>query len=101
MLVSRLVAAAPSIGVVVVGEPALQGKVRAQIGTWITQHGYVLAPKPLSTDAQKTLTNCFVIEDTGCARGVYTNQAKADYLVYVRVDLAASTKKDRAVDLSG
>jgi PEGA domain-containing protein len=102
MLACRAASAAPSIGVVVVGEPTLQGKVRAQMGVWIHQHGYTLVPKPLSAEAQKTLTNCFVIEDTGCARGVYTHQAKVDYLVYVHIDLAAATKaKQRDVDLSG
>jgi hypothetical protein len=84
---SRIAAANPGIGVVMAGEPTLQGKVRAQIGTWIQQHGYVLVAKPLSADAANTLSNCFVIEDTACARGVFEHQAHADYLVFVRVDL--------------
>jgi hypothetical protein len=85
--------------VVVVGDPAMQGKVRAQVAQWITQHGYALAAKAMSADGQKTLTNCFVIEDTSCARAVYARQVKADFLVYVRVDLTSS--KDKAVDLAG
>jgi PEGA domain len=102
LLGTRHATAGPSIGVVVVGEPTLQGQVRAQMGTWIHQHGYALVPRPLSNDATKTLTNCFVIEDTGCARGVYTQQAKADYLVYVRVELAPTARHhQRTIGLAG
>ena len=99
---TRQAAAAPGIGLVVVGEPTLQGQVRAQMGTWIHQHGYTLVPQPLSNDAAKTLTNCFVIEDTNCARGVYTHQAKSDYLVFVRVELAPSVhRRRRTIGLTG
>jgi hypothetical protein len=93
-----LASAAPSIGVIVAGEPTLQAKVRARITLWSQEHGYTVVPHPLPADAQKTLANCFVIEDAACARGVYEHQASSDYLVYVRVELA---RRDREVSLVG
>ena len=95
---SRAAGAAPGIGVVVAGEPTLQGKVRAQAGVWIQRHGYALVARPMSADGTKTLSNCFVIEDTSCARGVFEKQAQADYLVFLRVELVPG--KERDVDLT-
>ena len=79
----------------------MQGKVRAQIGSWVQQHGYSLVAKPLSAEGSKTLANCFVIEDTACARGVVEHQAQSDHLIYVRVDLIAGSAKERDVNLVG
>jgi hypothetical protein len=93
---ARLAAAGPSVGVVVTGDPALQSKVRAQVTAWIQQHGFVVAAKPLSTDALKTLTNCFVIEDMTCARGVVEHQSTADFLVFVRADLVGGKRSKEA-----
>ncbi len=101
VLVSRLAVASPSVGVVVAGEPAMQNKVRAQIASWVQQHGYTLVTKALSAEASKTLANCFVIEDTTCARGVVEHQSQSDHLIYVRVDLLAGTSKERDVNLTG
>ena len=93
---ARLAAAGPSVGVVVTGDPALQNKVRAQVTAWIQQHGFAVAAKPLSTDALKTLTNCFVIEDMACARGVVEHQATSDFLVFVRADLVGGKRSKEA-----
>jgi hypothetical protein len=93
---ARLAAAGPSVGVVVTGDPALQNKVRAQVTAWIQQHGFAVAAKPLSTDALKTLTNCFVIEDMTCARGVVEHQATSDFLVFVRADLVGGKRSKEA-----
>lgn len=99
VLTSRLAAASPGIGVVVAGEPTLQGKVRAQAGVWIQSHGYALVARPMSADSAKTLSNCFVIEDTSCARGVFEKQAQAEYLLFLRVELTPGKQRD--VDLTG
>jgi hypothetical protein len=93
---ARLAAAGPSVGVVVTGDPALQNKVRTQVTAWIQQHGFAVASKPLSTDALKTLTNCFVIEDMTCARGVVEHQSTADFLVFVRADLVGGKRSKEA-----
>jgi PEGA domain len=92
----RLAVAGPSVGVVVTGDPALQNKVRAQVTAWIQQHGFAVAAKPLSLDALKTLTNCFVIEDMTCARGVVEHQSTADFLVFVRADLVGGKRSKEA-----
>ena len=91
-----LAVAGPSVGVVVTGDPALQNKVRAQVTAWIQQHGFAVAAKPLSIDALKTLTNCFVIEDMTCARGVVEHQSTADFLVFVRADLVGGKRSKEA-----
>ncbi|HEX7701010.1 MAG TPA: PEGA domain-containing protein [Kofleriaceae bacterium] len=91
-----LAVAGPSVGVVVTGDPALQNKVRAQVTAWIQQHGFAVAAKPLSMDALKTLTNCFVIEDMTCARGVVEHQSTADFLVFVRADLVGGKRSKEA-----
>jgi hypothetical protein len=93
---ARLAVAGPSVGVVVTGDPALQNKVRAQVTAWIQQHGFAVAAKPLSLDALKTLTNCFVIEDMTCARGVVEHQSTADFLVFVRADLVGGKRSKEA-----
>jgi hypothetical protein len=101
MLTSAVASAAPGVGVVVVGEPTLQAKVRTQASAWFKQHGYPLVAKPLTSEAAKTLANCFVIEDTTCARGLFDHQAQADVLVYIRVDLLPGSRKERAVAITG
>lgn len=80
----------------VTGEPALQGKLRTHVTAWLGQHGFTVSPKPLSSDAQKTLINCFLIEDMACARGVFDHQATVDYLVFVRADLVGGKKSKEA-----
>jgi hypothetical protein len=93
---ARFAVAAPSVGVVVTGDPALQNKVRAQAIAWIQQHGFTPQAKPLGPDALKTLTNCFVIEDMECARGVVEHQSTVDYLVFVRADLIGGKRSKEA-----
>jgi hypothetical protein len=101
ILMCGVASAAPGVGVVVVGEPTLQGKVRTQASAWFKLHGYPVVDKPLTSEAAKTLANCFVIEDTTCARGLYEHQAQADVLVYIRVDLLPGSRKDRDVAITG
>jgi hypothetical protein len=96
VLAAHVAAAAPSVGIVVTGDPALQGKIRAKVTSWIQQHGFAVAAKPLAPDALKTLTNCFVIEDMGCARGVVEHQATADFVVFVRADLVGGKRAREA-----
>ncbi|MFT3695434.1 MAG: PEGA domain-containing protein [Kofleriaceae bacterium] len=93
---ARLASAAPSVGVVVAGEPSLQAKIRGQVSSWLSQHGFSVNAKPLAADALKTLTNCFVIEDMACARGVVEHQATVDFVVFVRADLVGGKKSKEA-----
>ena len=93
---ARVAAAGPSVGIVVTGEPALQNKVRAQATAWMQQHGFTVAAKPLSADGLKTLSNCFVVEDMACARGVVEHQSSADFLVFMRADLVGGKRSKEA-----
>ena len=81
---------------VVTGDPALQGKVRAHVATWLQQHGFTINAKALAPDALKTLTSCFVIEDMACARGVVEHQATSDFLVFVRAELVGGKRSKEA-----
>lgn len=81
---------------VVTGDPALQGKVRTQVASWLQQHGFTINPKALAPDAQKTLTSCFVIEDMTCARGVVEHQATSDFVVFVRAELVGGKRAKEA-----
>jgi hypothetical protein len=93
------VADAGAVGVVVTGEPAMQATVRGMVESWLKEHGHALASQPLDEDAQKTLLNCFVVEDLICARGVVEKRARADSLVFARVELGAR-KKGRQLTLT-
>ena len=93
---ARLVAAAPSVGIVVTGDPALQAKVRRQVSGWMQQHGFTVAAGALSPVALKTLTDCFVVEDMTCARGVVEHQATSPLVVFVRVELLGGKRSKEA-----
>lgn len=77
---------APDVGVIVVGEGALQTGVRRHVEDWVKKRGYVLVSTPLSKDATNTFDNCFVLEDIKCARGVFDARSRSASLVYVGVD---------------
>jgi hypothetical protein len=93
---ANVAVAAPTVGVVVTGEPSLQSKLHAQVSGWIKQHGFAEAETPLSADALKTLTSCFVIEDMQCARGVVDHQSTSDFLLFVRADLVGGKHSKEA-----
>src|SRR5262249_17734874 len=87
----------PRVGVIVVGEPTKQQAVKTQLETWLERHGYTTMRTPMDKDAQKTLLNCFVIEDMACARGTFGKRSKAESIVYARIDLGG----DRELALTG
>jgi hypothetical protein len=73
------------VAVVVTGDPALQTLTVAQIEGWLRGHGR--APgEALGADAAKTLINCFVIDDHGCARAVIDKRSTSDEVVYARIE---------------
>jgi len=87
------------VGVVVVGEPRMQPRVVAQLEGWLGENGYELVPAALPPDAISTLVDCFVIEDETCARKVVEKWAKAESVVFARVQLAPD-KTDGTVSLT-
>jgi hypothetical protein len=90
--------AAPAAGVIVTGEPTLQGAIQAHAGKWLSEHGFGLVEAPLG-DRARSLVDCLVIEDLGCAKKVFEYEAKSDVL-FIRVDLVASSET-RELALTG
>jgi hypothetical protein len=91
---------AESVGVVVTGEPTMQPQLVKQLETWLKKHGHQLVPAPLQPDAINTLIDCFVIEDEGCARALIEKRAKANAVVYARVDVQAGGDLEKTVTVS-
>ena len=78
------------VGVVVVGEPTKQRAVKSHVESWLEQHGYTTIRAPMSADAQKTLLDCFVIEDMACARGTFEKRSKVESIVFARIELGGN-----------
>src|SRR5512139_2546500 len=96
---SPAIAGTGDVGVVVVGEVTMQPQLAAQLEGWLRQHGHQLVPAPLPPDAINTLTDCFVIEDEGCARKVIEKRSKTQAVVFARIDLKADSA-DKTVTLT-
>ena len=76
-------ARADSVGIVVASGSTLRGELE----TWVEVHDKKLVAAPLSPDAVRTLTDCFVIDDLRkCASGVVNARAKSDSIVFARLD---------------
>jgi hypothetical protein len=85
------------VGVLVVGEPTKQRAVKANLEAWLQRHSYTSMRAPMAADAQKTLLDCFVIEDMACARGTFEKRSKAESIVLIRIELGGN----REVALTG
>ena len=100
------IAAAPSaraddaVGVVVTGDPAMQPEVAQHLERWLKKHGHRLVASPLSADAINTVVNCLTVDDPKCARGVVEARSKSDNLVYARVDILPSKRKDKDIAIN-
>ena len=99
LLFTAHAAAGNGTGVVVTGESTLQPQLAAQLETWLTEHGHPLVSSPLPPEAISTLIDCFVIEDEGCARAIVEKRAKADTVVFARIDVSPGTNGMRDVML--
>src|SRR5512140_2548636 len=78
--------AGDDVGVIVTGEGSMQPQLTAQIESWLSQHGHKLVPSPLPPDAITALVDCFVMQDSGCARGVVEQRATSTSMVYARLE---------------
>jgi hypothetical protein len=90
MLGTTTAHAGGDIGVVVTGDPTMQPQLLAQIEGWLHGHGHELVASPLPPEATNKLIDCFVIEDTDCARKVVESQAKTATVVFARVEVTDS-----------
>ena len=95
-------AARADIGVVVTGEATLQPQLAAQLEGWLKQHGHPVFSSVLEPDAINTLIDCFVVEDLNCAKTLVERRAKADTVIFTRVEMAADQSDgSREISLSG
>ncbi len=92
--------AGSDVGVVVTGDTTMQPQMLALIEGWLRAHGHQLVASPLPPDAINKLIDCFVIEDTGCARKLIEAQAKTATVVFVRVDVADNAGGMRDVTMT-
>ena len=78
------------IGVVVTGEPSMLPQVKALIEGWLKSHGHRLTASALPADSTAKLGDCFVLEDTSCARKLVEEKAASATIVLVRVDVGVN-----------
>jgi hypothetical protein len=95
--------AAPSVqvGVVVIGETALQPQLAAQIQNWLHGHELDIITDPIPGDAVNAMVDCFVVDDIACARKIVDDRAKVGSLVFVRIDTSPGPNNTRDVTLNG
>lgn len=76
----------PAVGVIVVGDDA--PRVTEYLEHWLEKHDHLVVPHPLSADAINTVTNCLLVDDPKCARGVVELRGKSDAVLFARVELS-------------
>jgi hypothetical protein len=72
---------AGTVGVVVTGDSELQAALSRNIESWLRTHGHTIGDA-LPADTVRSLINCMVIDDEGCARGVVDARGKSDNVVF-------------------
>lgn len=87
-LATRLAAADGDVGVVVSGDKTMQPQLLSLVEGWLRSHGHHVVASPLPPEATNKLIDCFVIEDTSCARKVVEAQGKTQTVVFARVEVA-------------
>ena len=75
-----------SVGLVVTGDPQIQGTLAKHIEKWLKRHGHKLSDAPLAPDAISTLVDCLIIDDQPCARGVVDKRSSVGTVVFARID---------------
>lgn len=83
--------AGDDVGVIVTGEGAMQPQLRAQIESWLSQHGHTLVPTPLPSEAIPLLADCIAMDDKTCARNIVDQRATSATLVIARLDTKNNT----------
>ena len=81
------------VGVVVIGDASLQPRVTAYLEHWLELHHHGVLASALSKDAVNTITNCLVLDDQKCARGVVDARSKAEAVLFARAELG----KDKSI----
>lgn len=84
-------ATAGTIGIVVAGDQDLHAPLTKHMDAWLRGHGYAVGDG-LDADGIKSLLNCLLIDDQGCAQGVVAARAKTDAVVYGEARKSRTTK---------
>jgi hypothetical protein len=90
--------AAPSVGVVVIGDKAVETTAEQAVDAWLGNHEFAVEPNGLTKDGINTLANCLALADMTCAHGVVEQRSKVETLVVIVAQ--ASGKKGRDIQLS-
>ena len=93
--------ASADIGVVVTGEATLQPQLLSHLESWLKRRGNNVFSSALEPDAINTLIDCFVVEDLNCARSVIEARAKADTIIYARIEVAPAANGMRDISIVG
>jgi hypothetical protein len=93
--------ASADIGVVVTGEATLQPQLLSHLESWLKRRGNSVFSSALEPDAINTLIDCFVVEDLNCARSVIEARAKAETIIYARVEVAPADNGMRDISIVG
>ena len=80
-----------TVGVVVQGGGGLRLRVEEHVSEKLRREGYTANDEPLSKDALNTIANCFIIDDLGCANGVFEARSRTLRLVFIRIDDSTGT----------
>jgi hypothetical protein len=78
----------PAVGVIVIGDPALQARVASYLEHWLEKHDHRVVPQAMSPDAINTVSNCLLVDDPKCARGVVELRAKSDAVLFARAEIS-------------
>ncbi|HEY4242602.1 MAG TPA: hypothetical protein VGM88_22445 [Kofleriaceae bacterium] len=98
---SAAVARADSdVGVVVTGDGVIQPQLTAQLNQWLEQHGYQLVAAPLPPDAVTALHDCFVLDDTDCARVLVGKRARSSTVIFANADVSKGERGMRNIKLT-
>jgi hypothetical protein len=75
---------AGTVGVVVTGDSELQAALSRQLEVWLRSHGHTVG-ETLPPDATRSLLDCMIIDDEGCARGIVEARAKSASIVFAEI----------------
>ena len=90
---------ADGFGLIVNGDPSINGATQTGVTAWLTGHAFQMSPSPLSADGTLTLSNCLALTDMNCARGVVEARASVTSLVAI-VTQVATVRGHRTIQLS-
>jgi hypothetical protein len=88
-----------SVAVVFSGNDSIKRQTTEVVEAWFTFHQLPITSSPLSKDGMTTLTNCLVISDMACARGVVEARATVDNIIAVTGQVSGK-RETRTVQLA-